>query len=257
MMKTSRAFLCLWVGLMVLILPRGGRAQDKPRPFTITASLPITDGEGIELEGRNPEDPLWEGTPGDLLQVISAGPDNLPDLIGPGGMVTGDDYICFTTRIGEGVSPGVTGRFSVTLKEPLDPDKGSIYVRAYNGGECCCATCYGQSELFPCSLSSTQDFDVSTWSLDCTDNCLCQLGDCPFLLIASDDYDGDGGSEPAIYDPETGTWEVRGIYTGLEWGGEEDMIPAAGDYDGDGTTEPAYFQDGEWYVWPSSEPIEL
>ena len=69
------------------------------------------------------------------------------------------------------------------------------------------------------------------------------------------DYDGDGASDLAVYEPVTGTWSIRDSSTDftnlrtIAWGGAGDT-PVPGDYDGDGVTDVATFTDtsGAWSV---------
>ena len=69
------------------------------------------------------------------------------------------------------------------------------------------------------------------------------------------DYDGDGASDLAVYEPATGTWFIRDSSAGfnttrsIPWGGAGDT-PVPGDYDGDGQTDVATFTDtsGAWSV---------
>ncbi len=73
-----------------------------------------------------------------------------------------------------------------------------------------------------------------------------------------DDYDGDGTSDLAVYDPASGEWSIENITAGVVWGGGEGDIPAPGDYDGDGTAELVYFDrfNGEWNIMkPGGEVI--
>ena len=69
-------------------------------------------------------------------------------------------------------------------------------------------------------------------------------------MVDWDDYDGDGDSDFAVYDPSSGEWDIRGVTTGLVWGGDPGDIPAPGDYDGDGTADLGYFDrfSGEWNI---------
>ena len=55
------------------------------------------------------------------------------------------------------------------------------------------------------------------------------------------DYDGDGRTEAAVYQPDSGDWLVRGqpgVFANLGIGVG---LPAPADYDGDGTDDPALF----------------
>lgn len=77
------------------------------------------------------------------------------------------------------------------------------------------------------------------------------LGPTPLhLVIDWDDYDGDGASDLAVYDPSTGDWDIRGVASGVNFGGGANDIPCAGDYDGDGVADLAYFDAnaGTWYA---------
>ena len=73
----------------------------------------------------------------------------------------------------------------------------------------------------------------------------------------SDDYDGDGTSDLAVWRPTDGTWHVTlsssGAQTVQQWGQAGD-IPVPGDYDGDGKTDFAVWRpsEGNWYVINSS-----
>ena len=78
------------------------------------------------------------------------------------------------------------------------------------------------------------------------------------------DYDGDGKTDIAIYDPTNGSWWIlpssqatlgnlyNGAY-GVGWGGPG-FTPVPGDYDGDGKADVAIYQPsmGVWYIVPSS-----
>jgi len=66
------------------------------------------------------------------------------------------------------------------------------------------------------------------------------------------DYDGDGRSDPAYYDPARGQWRVvplppAGPQRDFQLGEAAD-IPVPADYDGDGLADPAVFRpsDGTW-----------
>ncbi|MCA1684265.1 MAG: hypothetical protein LC708_03965, partial [Actinobacteria bacterium] len=64
----------------------------------------------------------------------------------------------------------------------------------------------------------------------------------------TDDYDGDGDTDVAIYRPSNGGWYLNGIGF-VAWGVAGD-VPVPGDYDGDGRTDPAVYRpsNGGWYV---------
>ncbi|MBI3987663.1 MAG: PKD domain-containing protein, partial [Lentisphaerae bacterium] len=92
----------------------------------------------------------------------------------------------------------------------------------------------------------------------------------------SGDYDGDGVSDLAVFDQNTGCWYIRTLPgTLLVWAapwGWPGAEPVSGDYDGDGISDLAVFDQitGNWYVrtmsgtvlawavpwgWPGAEPV--
>jgi len=73
------------------------------------------------------------------------------------------------------------------------------------------------------------------------------------------DYDGDGKSDLAVYQPSGGVWSI--LKSSTDYATSETLvlgggpaIPVAGDYDGDGITDVAVFQpaSGTWLVRLSS-----
>ena len=68
------------------------------------------------------------------------------------------------------------------------------------------------------------------------------------------DYDGDGISDLALYEPTTGQWNIRTrAGTVLTWEvrwGYNGAKPVGGDYDGDGKADMAVYDDqkGAWYI---------
>ena len=67
------------------------------------------------------------------------------------------------------------------------------------------------------------------------------------------DFDGDGRTDPAIYYPASGLWQVwltdsQAVTNVITWGGM-DYLPAPGDYDGDGKADFVVFDSttGNWY----------
>jgi hypothetical protein len=78
------------------------------------------------------------------------------------------------------------------------------------------------------------------------------------------DYDGDGVSDQAMYQRNTGQWFIRSfglgnaIAFGLVWGGAG-LVPVPGDYNGDGVSDLAVYRpsDGRWFIRPvgSATPI--
>ena len=64
----------------------------------------------------------------------------------------------------------------------------------------------------------------------------------------TDDYDGDGDTDVAIFRPSNGGWYPQGT-GGVAWGVAGD-IPVPGDYNGDGRTDVAVYRpsNGGWYV---------
>ncbi|HEX8492218.1 MAG TPA: carboxypeptidase regulatory-like domain-containing protein [Pyrinomonadaceae bacterium] len=79
------------------------------------------------------------------------------------------------------------------------------------------------------------------------------------------DFDGDGRSDVALWQPQTGNWVVlqsstNTTTTHLDWGSAalgDKVVP--GDYDGDGKTDKAIFRhsEGNWYIVKSSDNTVL
>jgi hypothetical protein len=94
-------------------------------------------------------------------------------------------------------------------------------------------------------LLSSSDFTLSqSWRVD--------IG---FVPVPGD-YDGDGRTDPSVYDPETGSWFGHGFppnATGPIWGAPGD-VPVPADYDGDGRTDVAVYRPttGHWFILKSS-----
>jgi alpha-beta hydrolase superfamily lysophospholipase len=73
----------------------------------------------------------------------------------------------------------------------------------------------------------------------------------------TDDYDGDGTSDLAVWRPTDGNWYIIGSSAGAQPArqlGQAGDIPVPGDYDGDGKTDLAVWRpaDGNWFVIGSS-----
>ena len=77
-------------------------------------------------------------------------------------------------------------------------------------------------------------------------------------IPCSADYDGDEITDPAIYHPRHGYWEVlnsRFEYRKtIRFNGLKDAIPVTGDFDGDGLADYVCFKEstGEWLFMLSS-----
>ena len=78
------------------------------------------------------------------------------------------------------------------------------------------------------------------------------------------DYDGDGDTDPAVYND--GTWYIKDQF--VDTWGDSSSIPVPGDYDGDGDTDLAVYKvepwEGMWYikdqaafVWGNSASIPV
>ncbi len=77
------------------------------------------------------------------------------------------------------------------------------------------------------------------------------IGPTPVHLVVDwDDFNGNGSTDLAVYDPATGDWNIRNIATDVNFGGGANDIPCPGDYDGDGVADLAYFDAsaGTWYA---------
>lgn len=81
----------------------------------------------------------------------------------------------------------------------------------------------------------------------------------PSYASQAADYDGDGMTDPAVYQAKTGNWYLWLSDSGYSqvvaggWGGAT-WTPVPADYDGDACMDPAVYQQsaGHWMVWLSS-----
>ena len=70
------------------------------------------------------------------------------------------------------------------------------------------------------------------------------------------DYDGDGKTDFAVYNKDTGLWFALKSGSGytasvsVYWGGGANRTPVRGDYDGDGKADLAVYEwtTGYWYI---------
>ena len=62
------------------------------------------------------------------------------------------------------------------------------------------------------------------------------------------DFNGNGGSDLAVFRPSTGTWFINGVGSGPF--GLTGDIPVSGDYNGDGVTDAAVYRPstGQWFI---------
>ena len=77
------------------------------------------------------------------------------------------------------------------------------------------------------------------------------------LQIPRSDFDGDGGSDFAVWRPADGVWHVQrsadNSYGALQFGGAQfGDVAAPGNYDGDKQTDYAVYRNGIWYIRQSS-----
>jgi hypothetical protein len=76
------------------------------------------------------------------------------------------------------------------------------------------------------------------------------------------DYDGDGWTDIAVYQPATGHWFFVGSNTGfgsvLSFGGPN-YAPVPGDYDGDRQTDPTVYDTtaGHWFIAQTSAGFRI
>ena len=72
------------------------------------------------------------------------------------------------------------------------------------------------------------------------------------------DYDGDGRTEPAVFDRKAAAWSIAdhtgGIRTVKFGAQEKNPVPVPADYDGDGKTDLAVFfpASGKWHILKST-----
>ncbi|MEO6808726.1 MAG: GDSL-type esterase/lipase family protein [Isosphaeraceae bacterium] len=74
----------------------------------------------------------------------------------------------------------------------------------------------------------------------------------------SADYDGDGKTDPAVFDPKTAQWSILQSTDGprtIQFGAANSDIPVPGDYDGDGKTDLAIYRPstGQCFILQSTD----
>ncbi len=123
----------------------------------ILPTIALIDEVGNKLPGNNParltNTNYGPYVPGAVVQLISAGADNIANPPSENGGVTGDDVLISTHAIGEGINIlyNITGKFDIILFEPNIPT-GSIYIRVFNKASLISSTYYGQTQVVFVSL---------------------------------------------------------------------------------------------------------
>jgi hypothetical protein len=157
------------------------QAQLAPR-LDITASRPILDVQMVQaLPGNN----IFSisHVPGALVQILSAGANDVIDLPDAQGNLQGDDTLLATVHVGDGIAPGEneSGQLAISLVTlPAPGDK--IYARAFNASTIEAATHWGQSILF--DIEPLKVMDLSQLGLQATT--------IPIGAAGDSDADGDG-----------------------------------------------------------------
>ncbi len=82
------------------------------------------------------------------------------------------------------------------------------------------------------------------------------------LQVPRSDFDGDGGSDIAVWRPSDGVWHVQrsgdNSYGALQFGGAAfGDVAVPGNYDGDRQTDFAVYRSGIWYIRQSSNAVVL
>jgi hypothetical protein len=127
---------------------------------------------------------------------------------------------------------------------------------SYNNGTRIAKAIVGLGDA-PLSASNTDGPGVDVIAIDDV-----IFGEPRAIVNGTADFDGDGGTDHAIFRPSTGQWFV--VKSGsaqqvvLQWG-EAGDVPVAGDYDGDGKTDLAVFRpsNGTWYIARTSTAVPI
>jgi serine protease len=176
---------------------------------------------------------------------------------------------CTTSTCGSGI---VDARAAVQAASNLNPfalnisktGTGSGTVISSPAGINCGSTCsysFGYDTSVVLTASAAAHSFFNGWSGGgCSGKAACTVKitaltsiTANFIAKVRDDYDGDGKTDPAKFDPATGiVWWLKsstGTWDGIWMGGDTYQFISGSDFDGDGKTDPAKFYPGTGTVW--------
>jgi hypothetical protein len=206
---------------------------------TYTWTVPAVLSSNCLVRVRNAAD----GSPSDIsnriFSISSSDAETVSTPSQPSGVAIGLKNISYYFSTG-----GSTSNLGHTVQYRFDWDDGTDSGWLTEG-----------TKQASHSWSANNNYHVRVMARCVIDTSVESLWSDTHVLIISDsgpapcDFNGDGQSDIAVWQPSNGYWYVMGQGE-YQWGMNGD-IPVPADYNADGKAEPAVFRpgDGTWYVY--------
>ena len=216
---------------------------DRPKLFTESTRVPVITGTGRAGTGGVTPTAV-------AIEPPFAGNDNF--TVAVSGARSGGQATLVVSDADPGIGTAIpsTGSLSRQVTTVSSQGAASLNISIPNDAATIGKTFYGR--WYVSDSGAASGFSVSPVIR------FTVFGDSAVRRNTTNDFDGDGKTDVAIYRPSVGEWwylrsSDQGAY-GAQFGNSSD-IPATGDFTGDGKTDIAFFRPstGFWYVLRSED----